>query len=119
MQWDPSPAGGFTDGKPWLPPVDAAERNVEDQRRDPGSMLRFVRALIRLRRQLRGELELLEAEAGVLAWRRGDHVAALNATAEARPAPLSARPLLETAPGALAEATLAPHAGCLWRLGRG
>jgi alpha-glucosidase len=44
MQWDAS--GGFTSGTPWLPMVDPAERNVADQRDDPGSILNHYRELI-------------------------------------------------------------------------
>jgi alpha-glucosidase len=44
MQWDAS--GGFTTGTPWLPMVDPAERNVADQRDDPGSLLHHYRDLI-------------------------------------------------------------------------
>jgi alpha-glucosidase len=51
MQWDGSPTGGFTDGEPWLPLVDPAERNVADQRGDPDSFLSFVRGLIDRRGQ--------------------------------------------------------------------
>jgi alpha-glucosidase len=51
MQWDGSPTGGFTDGEPWLPPVDPAERNVADQCSDPDSFLSFVRGLIDRRRK--------------------------------------------------------------------
>jgi alpha-glucosidase len=46
MQWDASPAGGFTTGTPWLPLVDPQERNVEAQRGDPGSLLEHYRRLI-------------------------------------------------------------------------
>jgi alpha-glucosidase len=46
MQWDASPKGGFTTGAPWLPLVDPAERNVADQRDDPGSLLALYRDLI-------------------------------------------------------------------------
>jgi alpha-glucosidase len=49
MQWDSS--GGFTTGTPWLPMVDAAERNVADQREDPDSLLNLYRALIARRRE--------------------------------------------------------------------
>jgi alpha-glucosidase len=53
MQWDASPGAGFTPAgvRPWLPlAADAARRNVEVERRDPGSMLSLTRALLRLRR---------------------------------------------------------------------
>jgi glycosidase len=50
MQWDATPTGGFTTGTPWLPSVDPATRNVEDQSRDPGSLLSLYRRLIAARR---------------------------------------------------------------------
>jgi alpha-glucosidase len=46
MQWDSSPAGGFTTGTPWLPLIDPQERNVEAQRGDPDSLLEHYRRLI-------------------------------------------------------------------------
>jgi alpha-glucosidase len=113
MQWDGSPSGGFTTGQAWLPPVDPERTNVEAQRDDPGSMLVFVRELIALRRELRGGIELLDAAPGVLAYRRGEHVVAVNTTGEERPAPELGEAVLETSPGALAGGTLAPHSGAL------
>ena len=78
MQWDGSPSGGFSDGEPWLAPVDPAERNVADQRGDPDSMLSYVRELIRARRELGPEFRLLDANDGVLAYRRGEHLIAVR-----------------------------------------
>jgi len=85
MQWDAS--GGFTSGEPWLPLVDPATLNVADERADPGSLLNLYRRLIELRRGLGGGFRLLDAEPGVVAYERGDHVVAVNTTAEPRPAP--------------------------------
>jgi alpha-glucosidase len=110
MQWDGSPRGGFTTGKPWLPLVDPAERNVADQRDDPDSMLTLVRELIALRRELPDEFELLDAAEGVLAFRRGAWSVAVNTTAEERPAPTRGELCIQTAPGAAA-GRIAPHAG--------
>ncbi len=110
MQWEPGPGGGFTTGEPWLSVIDPAEHNVRDQRDDPGSMLTLVRDLIALRRQLSPEFALLDAEPGVLAFRRGEHVVAINTTAEPRPAGRAGAPLLETRPGALRGRTLGAHA---------
>lgn len=76
MQWDRS--GGFTSGVPWLPPIDPEICNVEDQRGIAGSMLERYRTLIRLRRQLSGPIEVVAAEHGFLAYRRGDHRVSLN-----------------------------------------
>ena len=113
MQWDGSPTGGFTTGEPWLPAVDPSERNVEAQRDDPASMLTFTRELIALRGELGDGFELLDAAAGVVAYRRGDHTVAINTTTEPRPAGAAGEPRLETAPGALRDGELAPHAGAI------
>jgi alpha-glucosidase len=113
MQWDGSPAGGFTAGEPWLPAVDPAERSVEAQRDDPASTLTLTRELIDLRRELGDGFELLDAADGVVAYRRGAHTLAVNTTAEPRPAPLRAEPRLETTPGAVRGGELAPHAGAI------
>ncbi|HET7677814.1 MAG TPA: alpha-amylase family glycosyl hydrolase [Candidatus Limnocylindrales bacterium] len=51
MQWDDSPAAGFTAGEPWLPfAADHATRNVARQAADPGSVLSWYRRLIWARR---------------------------------------------------------------------
>ena len=113
MQWDGSPSGGFSTGEAWLPPVDPAERNVEAQRDDPESALTLTRELIALRRELGDGFELLDAAEGVVAYRRGRHRVAVNTTAEPRPVPLRGEPRLETAPGALQDGALAPHAGAI------
>jgi alpha-glucosidase len=113
MQWDGSPRGGFSTGEPWLPAVDPGERNVEDQRDDPASMLSLVRELIALRRELGDGFELLDAAEGVVAYRRGEHTVAVNTTPESRPVPLKGDPRLETAPGALRDGALAAHAGAI------
>jgi alpha-glucosidase len=113
MQWDGSPSGGFSTGEAWLPPVDPAERNVEAQRDDPESALSLTRELISVRRELGDGFELLDAAEGVVAYRRGGHAVAVNTTAEPRPVPLRGEPRLETAPGALRDGALAPHAGAI------
>jgi alpha-glucosidase len=78
MQWDASPAGGFTTGAPWLPPIDPEERNVEAQRGDPGSLLEHYRRLIALRRELGRGFRLLESAPDVLAYERGDRGIAID-----------------------------------------
>ena len=87
MQWDGSPGGGFTDGDPWLPLVDPGERNVEAQSGDPGSLLKYWRELIALRRGLAPDFEWLPSERGVLAYARGDHIIAINTRSEPAAAP--------------------------------
>ncbi len=50
MQWNNKPHSGFTAGKPWLPVNrDFLIRNVNEQEKDPSSMLNFYRQLISLR----------------------------------------------------------------------
>ncbi len=91
MPWDATPNAGFTTGEPWLPlNADRPTRNVEAQAADPRSLLNLHRALLRLRRAhpalSLGELELLPAQDGVLAYARrhgGDRaVVGLNLTGE-------------------------------------
>lgn len=51
MAWTAGPQAGFTSGRPWLPlHGDAATRNVEVQRADPGSLWHWHRRLLELRR---------------------------------------------------------------------
>jgi alpha-glucosidase len=51
MSWDGTAGAGFTRGTPWLRlSADSAQRNVRDQRGDPGSILAWYRALLHLRR---------------------------------------------------------------------
>ena len=85
MHWTDAPGGGFTapGTRTWLPLGDVVGRNVDDQRRDPSSTLRFVRDLIAIRRErpdLRsGAYQPLPAPAGAWSWRRGrDTTIALN-----------------------------------------
>jgi len=113
MQWDASPSGGFTTGRAWLPPVDPEATNVEAQRDDPRSMLSLVRDLLTLRKLLAGDFELLDADPGVLAYRRGEHTVAVNTSAEERPAPASGDVVLETSPGALRRGRLRPNSGAI------
>jgi len=62
-------------------------------------MLAWYRELIALRRRLGGELELLDAGDDVVAFRRGEHVVALNLGDAERPAPAT-RELVVATPGA-------------------
>ena len=108
MQWDATAGGGFSTGRPWLPTIDPAQRNVEAQRGDPGSLLELYRRLIALRRELRGGFRLLEAEPGVVAYERGGHTVAINTTAQPRQAP-AGEVVLATHEGA----GLPPRAGLI------
>jgi alpha-glucosidase len=109
MQWDGSPKGGFTTGKPWLPAVNPAECNVADQRSDPASMLSLCRELIARRGRLGSDFALLDSPPGAVAFRRGEHLVAVNTTGEPEPLPAHGDAVLESEPGALREGAVAPH----------
>ncbi|HYM83888.1 MAG TPA: alpha-amylase family glycosyl hydrolase [Candidatus Dormibacteraeota bacterium] len=52
MQWSSGPGAGFTSGRPWLPIGDVTSgRTVEDESRDPRSLLSLYRRLIWYRRR--------------------------------------------------------------------
>jgi alpha-glucosidase len=75
MQWDASRFAGFSQGRPWLPITqDAAHRNVESERADPGSLYNLYRRLIALRRQhpalATGSYRPVAAEGDTLAYTR-------------------------------------------------
>ncbi len=79
MQWGPGPNGGFCPGRvaPWLPahPNHTQGVNVQEQQRDPGSLLHFYKRLIGLRRGspalVHGDMTLLDDTAlGCLAYMR-------------------------------------------------
>jgi alpha-glucosidase len=109
MAWDGSPNAGFTTGAPWLSVEVPADGPASEQ--GEGSMLDWYRALIALRRELHGELELLDAAPGVVAFRRGRHVVALNLGDTEAAAPQGAgEPLLAT-PGA--SAAVLPAGGAI------
>jgi alpha-glucosidase len=91
MPWAPGPGGGFTapEATPWLPLSAQPGVTVEEQRDDPGSMLRLCRDLLGLRRaepDLRsGDYETRPSPVGVWAYRRGERfTVVLNLTDEAR-----------------------------------
>ena len=117
MQWNASPFGGFTTGEPWLPPVDPEKRNVEAQAGDPHSLLSLYRELIALRPGLGWDIRPVDAAPGMLAYRRGDHLVAINPTDRRLPTPASGAAVLESAGGALQSEALAPHAAAVLRVG--
>ena len=90
MQWSAAPGGGFTEGgaaDPWLPMGDAAACNVEDQERDPASILHPTRDLIRLRSSSglgTGGSRTLLRDRGAWVWERGDLTVAANLSDERR-----------------------------------
>jgi alpha-glucosidase len=79
MQWDASDTGGFTSGRPWLPPVDPRERNVEAQKGDPESLLEHYRRLIEQRRTLDHHFRLLDdPRPEIVAYERDDRTISVD-----------------------------------------
>jgi alpha-glucosidase len=85
VPWTSGRNGGFTDpgSTPWLRLGDPVAANVADQRRQPGSVLQFVRDVVAVRRRssdlLTGSYQSLDSPDGVWMWRRGAKtVVALN-----------------------------------------
>ena len=110
MQWESRADGGFSSGEPWLPLVDPEARSVAAQRDDADSLLWLYRRLVALRRTLAPTFELVEATDGVLAYRRGRHLVAINLADEPAPAPASGDAVLVTHPDAIPDA-LPPGGG--------
>jgi len=84
MQWEAAEGAGFTAPgvEPWLPVGDSTERNVEQQRSDPASVLHLCRDLIALRRSSADLRSAPYSEAvvdgPVWRWRRGQTLVVLN-----------------------------------------
>jgi alpha-glucosidase len=97
MPWDGSANAGFTTGIPWLEIEVPADGTAAEQAQDSASMLAWYRDLVALRRQLDGELELIDARPGVVAFQRGRHLVALN-LADAPQPPPAARDLVLATP---------------------
>ena len=113
VQWEPEPLrAGFTTGEPWLAPVDAAQRSIAAQRAEPASVLSLYRDLIALRPKLQGGVEMVDADDGVVAYAREQHLVAVNATGDPRPLP-AGTPVLESERGAAAGGLLAPRAAAV------
>jgi alpha-glucosidase len=77
LPWDGTSSHGWGVEDAWLPwPPEADTRNVEAQLADDGSILHLYRRLLAARKgspALRtGDMELLDAAGGLVAWRRAD-----------------------------------------------
>lgn len=75
MPWTSGPQGGFTTGTPWLPTQpDAATRCVSAQRAQPGSVLRFWKQVLALRKRMAvlvdGQMSAPWVEGPLLCWER-------------------------------------------------
>jgi alpha-glucosidase len=111
MQWSAGAGAGFTQGRPWLPLADDYPlRNVEQQRRDPGSLLCLYRELLALRRAHRalaiGEYAELTRSEHVLGYQRSH-----GSQSDAVLLNTSAEPQALDVPGSLqrAEVLLSTH----------
>ena len=122
MPWDASPNAGFTSGDPWLPlHTDWPTRNVAAQAEDPLSMLALYRALLNLRRSepalTSGDLQLIDAPDGVLAYRREHQgrtlTVLLNLTPNVVTCDWSGMPLLSTLDGNPEPGMLYPDEGLI------
>jgi len=114
MPWDATDNHGFTAGEPWLPVDAPADGTAEQQAGDPASMLAWYQALIALRRTLDGDVEVLDAAPGVVAFRRGKHVIALNLGGEPQPPPAVREVVLATP---LSDAVALPPGGAIVAVG--
>lgn len=76
MQWDAAANAGFTTGKPWLPvPPNADSINVQNEEKNPESLLAWYESLIHLKKtnaaMAHGENVMLDtANDKVLSWMR-------------------------------------------------
>ena len=76
MQWDAAANAGFTTGKPWLPvPANADSINVQNEEKNPDSLLAWYRTLIRLKKSnaalAQGDNVMLDTgNDKVLSWMR-------------------------------------------------
>jgi len=121
MRWDDAaPHGGFTTGEPWLPAIDVDGGAVATQARDRDSVLALYKDLIAARRALGEGLEFLDAEEGLLVYRRGaEHLVAINVGDAPRPAPRAGRLVRAThdAGAQHVAQTLAPGEGFVAQVG--
>jgi len=76
MQWEPGKNAGFSNSTPWLPLQKGfKERNVENQNKEPNSLLNFYKHMLAIRREtpalVSGDISFLEGiPKGILAYRR-------------------------------------------------
>jgi alpha-glucosidase len=115
MPWTPGD-GGWRN--PWLPLADT-RRNVAAQLDDPSSTLTFTRDLIALRRRFVQEpYERLESPPSTWAWRRGDHLVAVNLSRAAATLELEGEVVLASdrgREGTRFDGRLAPASGVVLR----
>jgi alpha-glucosidase len=114
LPWDSTPNRGFSTGVPWLPVVPAGTADVARQQEDSGSLLHLYRRLIRLKRRLGGDLEFVDIDENVVAFRRGAHGVVLNLTDHPVALPPYEEVLIETAAGSVTQTSLAAGQGAVY-----
>ena len=99
MRWDESEHAGFTTGTPWLTTDQLEVPSVSEQEGDRRSTLALVRGAVNLRAELDGPVAVESRAPGTVVVTRGDHVIAVNLSAEPQPGPPAERLELEANPG--------------------
>lgn len=109
MPWDSEkPAGGFTEGTPWLPvPNEHLARAVDKQEVDPDSTLNYYRSFLKWRKQhdslLYGNIRFIDSEPETLAFSRNGKdkavYACFNLSAQPKPMTLPNNISLCSQPG--------------------
>ena len=123
--WTSEDGHGFTTGEPWLPfGADAGKRSVEAESGDEASMLAFYKRALRLRRELRDDLDRMvtwvESAPRTLAYRRELPHGALEVRLNTGPAtevgvPAGAELLLATDAAELVDGVLSlPAESAVW-----
>ncbi len=116
MRWDEGENAGFTTGTPWLATHEPEVPSVSEQEHDRHSTLAFVRAAINLRTELDGPVAVESRAPGVVVVTRGDHVIAVNLSADHRPGPPADGLELEANPGDGRDlSVIPPHGGWVAR----
>ena len=82
MQWSKEPFGGFSKSRPWLPlGEDVTQRNIQEQKEIPHSILCTVKDLITIRKHHsclhQGSIQWLSAPEGLLRYKRIDQTESL------------------------------------------
>ena len=105
MPWNDGFQGGFTTGKPWYKlPLDYQQKNVENQEKDPHSVLNNYKQVIKIRQNIsalrRGKLKIIGDDPNILAYLRTDEetkvLILLNMSGDRHQFNLSAWPELTT-----------------------
>lgn len=78
QQWDSSEFAGFSEAGSWLPVgKDKESVNVESQSKDPGSLLNFYKAVLKVRNNSpalrRGAMNILDEKGTILAYERREN----------------------------------------------